>query len=103
MTTDHVVVETWLLVNARISRFVALQFWERIRVSDIHIEFVAFADLEMAWEVCKRFEDQDFSIVDASSFVVLERLGLTRAASFDSHFAIYRYGPGRSRAFEIVR
>lgn len=61
------------------------------------------ADLEAAWAVGQVFADQDFSLVDRTSFVVMERLGLARAASFDDHFAIYRYGRMRDRAFEILR
>lgn len=33
----------------------------------------------------------------------MERLGLERAASFDDDFAVYRWGPGRRRAFEVLR
>jgi hypothetical protein len=33
----------------------------------------------------------------------MRRLGVARAATFDEHFAIYRFGPERRRAFEIVR
>jgi hypothetical protein len=33
----------------------------------------------------------------------MERLGIVRAASFDNDFAVYRYGGGRGKAFEIVR
>jgi hypothetical protein len=33
----------------------------------------------------------------------MERLGLTRAASFDDDFAIYRYGRSHDRAFEVLR
>lgn len=32
----------------------------------------------------------------------MERLGCRRAASFDTDFAIYRYGADRRQAFEIV-
>jgi uncharacterized protein len=41
--------------------------------------------------------------VDRTSFAVMERLGLTRAASFDGDFATYPYGRRRDRAFEILR
>jgi predicted nucleic acid-binding protein len=64
---------------------------------------VTFADLETAWAIGETFPDQDFSIVDRTSFAVMERLGITRAASFDDHFAIYRYGRNRDRAFEVLR
>ena len=33
----------------------------------------------------------------------MQRLGLTRVASFNDDFAIYRYGRNRERAFEVLR
>jgi hypothetical protein len=33
----------------------------------------------------------------------MERLGITCAASFDDDFAVYRYGRGRTKAFEVLR
>jgi uncharacterized protein len=103
ITTDHVVVETWLLLNARHHRQAADLFWERIRIGRVQIEHVSPADFEAAWSIGKLFPDQNFSIVDRTSFAVMERLGLTRAASFDDDFAVYRYGRNRERAFEILR
>ena len=103
VTTDHVVVETWLLLNSRYHRAGAEQFWERIRRGTARIENATAADLERAWEIGETFPDQSFSIVDRTSFAVMERLGIARAASFDDDFAIYRYGRDRNRAFEIVR
>jgi predicted nucleic acid-binding protein len=61
------------------------------------------ADLQAARTIGDIFPDQDFSVVDKTSFAVMERLGVTRAASFDRDFAIYRYGRRRDRAFEILR
>ncbi|MGH6816812.1 MAG: hypothetical protein ACREC6_14025, partial [Hyphomicrobiaceae bacterium] len=71
--------------------------------SPVRIEAVTASDLDMAWKISKSFADQGFSTVDCTSVAVMERLGLTRAASLDRHFAVYRYGPRRDRAFEIVR
>lgn len=103
LTTDHIVVETWLLLRSRYHRQAAEQFWERIRSGGIRIEIATSADLEAAWAIGLAFADQDFSIVDRTSFAVMERLGVTRVASFDDDFAIYRYGLDRSRAFEVLR
>ena len=103
MTTDHVVVETWLLLKNRYRREAAEQFWDRIRRGAARIELTTLADLEVAWAIGEVFPDQDFSIVDRTSFVVMERLGITRVASFDDHFAVYRYGRNRDRAFEVLR
>jgi hypothetical protein len=33
----------------------------------------------------------------------MRRLGIERAAAFDNHFAVFRYGPKHRYAFEIVR
>jgi uncharacterized protein len=101
--TDHVLVETWLLLNSRIHRDAAEQFWRGIRSGAATIEKVTAADLEAAWAIGEAFPDQDFSLVDRTSFAVMERLGITRAASFDDDFAIYRFGRNRDRAFELIR
>jgi predicted nucleic acid-binding protein len=101
--TDHVLVETWRLVNSRVHREAAENFWFAIRGGAAQLEKVTSADLEAAWAVGQAFPDQNFSIVDRTSFAVMERLGITRVASFDDHFAIYRYGRVRNRAFEVVR
>jgi len=103
VTTDHVVVETWLLLNRRQHRAAAEEFWEAIYQGIAEVEFVIAADWQSAWVIREAFPDQDFSLVDRTSFAVMERLGLRRAASFDSDFAVYRYGRNRDRAFEILR
>jgi uncharacterized protein len=103
VTTDHVLVETWLLLNSRYHRQAAERFWERIRRGGARIEMVTAADLEAAWAIGEAFADQTFSLVDRTSFAVMERLGLTRAASFDDDFAVYRYGRRRDKAFEVLR
>jgi predicted nucleic acid-binding protein len=103
VTTDHVLVESWLLLNSRYHRRGAELLWERIRAGAARVELVTAADLEAAWAIGEIFPDQNFSIVDRTSFAAMERLGITRAASFDDDFAIYRYGRGRNRAFDVLR
>jgi uncharacterized protein len=103
ITTDHVLVETWLLLNSRYHRSAAEQFWRGIRNGPADVEKVTSQDLETAWAIGEIFADQDFSIVDRTSFAVMERLGITRVASFDDDFAIYRYGAGRGKGFEVLR
>lgn len=103
VTTDHVLVETWLLLNSRYRYDAAEKFWRNIRGGIVETEKVTPADLEAAWAIGQAFSDQAFSIVDRTSFAVMERLGIARAASFDDDFAVYRYGRGRDQAFEILR
>ena len=103
VTTDHVLVETWLLLNSRVHRRAAENFWNGMRDGVAEVINVTPVDIDTAWAITGRFADQEFSIVDRTSFAVMERLGLTRAASFDSDFAVYRYGRNRDRAFEVLR
>ena len=103
VTTDHVLVETWLLLRHRLRRQAAGRFWEGLRAGVAAVESVTSADLEGAWAIGEAFSDQEFSIVDRTSFAVMERLGIRRAASFDHDFSIYRFGRGRRHAFTVVR
>jgi predicted nucleic acid-binding protein len=103
LLSDHILVETWSLLNSRIHRKAAEQFWRQIRHGVAAVEKVSALDFEHAWAIGEAFPDQTFSIVDRTSFAVMERLGLTRAASFDDDFAVYRCGRSRDRAFEVLR
>ena len=103
VTTDHVLVESWLLLKSRSGRDAAERFWEVLRSGVARIDFVTAQDMELAWSIADAFRDQDFSIVDRTSFAVMQRLGITTAASFDADFSIYRFGRARDRAFEVLR
>lgn len=103
MTSDHVLIESWRLIQKRLGHRAADAFWSGIRAGSLELEFVGPADLEAAWEIGMVFPDEGFSIVDRTSFAVMLRLGVHRAASFDKDFAVFRFGARRERAFEIVR
>jgi uncharacterized protein len=66
------------------------------------IETVTLADLEIAWDIGVSWRDQDFSIVDRTSFAVMRRLGIDRVASLDAHFAVFRFGPKRRESFHVL-
>lgn len=103
LTSDYIIVETWRLLAHRLGFDVAEQFWDGLRRAGITREPVLPVDLEAAWAIGRRYEDQRFSLVDRTSFAVLERLGVARVAAFDDDFAVYRYGRDALRAFELVR
>ena len=103
VTTDHVLVESWLLLRHRLGPGAAVRFWEGLRGGAASVEVVGVADLEVAWTIRGTFPDQDFSIVDLTSFATMQRLGLHRVATFDSDFAVFRFGPGLGKAFTVVR
>jgi predicted nucleic acid-binding protein len=103
VTSDHVLVETWTLIRYRIGRQAAERFWEGLRTGVAAIEPIGMADIEAAWQIGISYRDQDFSLVDRSSFAMMRRLGIERAASLDNDFAVFRFGPNRRRAFTILR
>ncbi len=103
VTSDHVLIETWTLLRHRLAGRAAERFWNGLRGGVADVECLGVADLEVAWEIGQQWADQAFSIVDRTSFAVMQRLGTLRVATFDDDFAIYRFGPNRQRAFEVVR
>ena len=102
VTSDHVLVETWTLIHHKLERKAAEGFWEGLRSGIALIEAVTLADLEVAWDIGVSWHDQDFSLVDRTSFAVMRRLGIDRVASLDAHFAVFRFGPKRRQSFQVL-
>lgn len=102
-TTDHTLVESWHIIRARAGHFHATRFWLGIRQTPLTVECVTAADLERAAAIAETWLDQEFDLVDCTSFAVMERTGCRRAATFDNDFAIFRTGPDRTKAFELIR
>lgn len=96
-------IATWLLLRYRIHREAAERFWAGLREGIAELEPVRASDLEAAWSMGEAFPDQDFSLVDRTSFAVMERLGVRQVAAFDDDFAIYRFGRGRRESFTLIR
>lgn len=103
VTSDHILVETWTLLHHRLQREAAERFWDGLRSGVAFIEAVGLADFEAAWDIGLSWRDQDFSIVDRTSFAVMRRLGIDRVASLDQHFAVFRYGLKRRHSFTLVQ
>jgi predicted nucleic acid-binding protein len=103
VTSDHVLIETWTLLHHKLDSKAAERFWEGLRNGIAVIEAVTLADLEVAWDIGASWSDQDFSIVDRTSFAVMRRLGIDRVASLDAHFAVFRFGPKRRQSFHVLR
>jgi predicted nucleic acid-binding protein len=100
LTTDLILAETWTLLNSHLGRSAALTFWETLREAKIPILAIQPVDLEAAWRIVQAFPDQTYSFVDSATFALMERLGLSEAFTFDTHFLTYRYGHKRQKAFQ---
>jgi len=101
-TSDHILVECWFLLGSRLGRAAAIRFWDALRAGIVAVLDVRHDDLERAREVLVRFPDQTFSLVDATSFAVMEREEIVRAFAFDAHFRVYRFGEGSRHRFDVV-
>lgn len=89
VTTNHVVSETYTLLRVRLGFGAAQQFLSSVRGS-LYTErvFIQAPWEEAAEDLLARYAGQDFSYVDATSFVAMQRLGLQQALAFDHHFAV---------------
>lgn len=67
------------------------------------MEPVTDVDMERAWAIGEIFADQNFSLVDRTSFAVMERLRHRHVLAFDDDFAVYRFGTGPQNAFTVIR
>jgi predicted nucleic acid-binding protein len=96
VTTRAVVFETHALM-LRISRehptadmrSAALRFLDSIDLGLATILHVTEDDHVAARAIIEGHRDKTYSLCDALSFAVMERLKITHAASFDSHFRQY--------------
>lgn len=50
------------------------------------ISYLTQVDIANAWQVFHDFTDKEWSFTDCASKVVIEKLNLTHAFSFDRHF-----------------
>lgn len=89
VTTDHVIAETYTYLRGHLGSAAALGFLSAIRASATTRRVHITAEWEIAAEeLLAQYADQDFSYVDATSFVAMRRLRVRDAFAFDHHFVI---------------
>ena len=89
VTTNAVVFEAHALLLKRAGREVALGFLDMLEEDDYQVERVRSADEIQAVTLIRTHRDKDYSLCDALSFVVMQRLDLSEAVAFDRHFRQY--------------
>jgi uncharacterized protein len=90
LTSDYVLDESYTIIRLRAGHKTAVGFGEAIRASRlIYVEYVTTEIIEQAWKIFRTYADHDFSFTDCTSFALMERLGISDAFSFDSHFREY--------------
>lgn len=89
VTTNLVVAETHALIMRRIHRSAALAFVkEVVRAPNLVLSSSAEIEAVATSDWLDRFEDQDFSMTDAVSFVVMKERGIRDALALDHHFTV---------------
>ena len=90
-TSNYVAAEAHALILRRVGRVVALRFLSDLDRSATTVIGALPADEQRARAILRRYDDKDFSLTDAISFAIMERLGISQAFSFDSDFAQYGF------------
>lgn len=85
-TSNYIVAETHALLLNRRGRALAARFLRAFDRSTVKIWRISEADELRAREIIEQYDDKAFTLTDAASFAVMERLGLRYAFTFDRHF-----------------
>ncbi len=89
-TTNVLIIETHTLLLIRSHHTVA-RAW--LTAQPFPETWVTEQEYAAAGQLITEYDDKDFSLADATSFVVMERLHTRWAFTFDEHFAQYGFSP----------
>ncbi|MGK2851841.1 MAG: type II toxin-antitoxin system VapC family toxin [Candidatus Limnocylindrales bacterium] len=88
ISTNHVRGETWTFLRRRAGHASAAQFLDflddAVRLQIEHVDEATELDA-IGW--LKRHDEREYSFVDATSFALMRRLGVSGAFAFDGDFA----------------
>ncbi len=90
-TTNYIVAETHALLLRRLGREVAAKFLAETEHSRTVYVRARLRDEQRAREIIFTHDDKDYTLTDATSFAVMERLRIGAAFTFDRHFAQYGF------------
>jgi predicted nucleic acid-binding protein len=91
VTTNFILAETHALYLNRVGRHEALRALEAVERSNTTIIRVTAADERRARTIIVQYHDKDFTLTDATSFAIMERLGISHAFTFDRNFMQYGF------------
>ncbi len=72
--TNFLIAETHALILNKLGHATASAFLDRIDQGSIRVERIDVADEQRARDIIRQYKDKDFSLTDATSFAVMERL-----------------------------
>jgi predicted nucleic acid-binding protein len=87
VTTSYVFDEVTTFFNSKRQHLKAVSVGADLlsatRIRLVHVDEDLFSQ---GWEYFKQHQDKTFSLTDCISFVLMERLGIIEALTFDKHF-----------------
>jgi len=89
LTTNYVVAELVALLGSRqrAPRTSLFQYIDSIKTDpSIELTHIDTATDAIAWELCKSRPDKTWSLVDCTSFVIMQQLDIQSALTTDQHF-----------------
>ena len=87
---EQLTAELHALLRTRVNCQIALAVLTEIDSSRMTtLVRVHHLDEQRARDILRQYDDKDFSLTDAVSFAVMERLGINLAFSLDHHFGQY--------------
>jgi predicted nucleic acid-binding protein len=96
VTTNFVFDETVTFCVRRLGHATALLVGDLLRDPDVvDLVRVEVPDEDNAWKLLQQRDDKAYSFTDCTSFAVMQRMGLRRAATLDGDFA--------TEGFHVVR
>lgn len=87
VTTDYVLDELLTLLKVRGYAAIAFSIGDKFLAGKAcQLEYVQAADINRAWNIFSQFRDKGWSFTDCTSLAIMERLQVSVACAFDSHF-----------------
>ena len=86
ITTTYIIAEAHALILTKLGRDFGVRFLRASENCTRTIVWPTVEDEQTAREIIYRYTDKDFSLTDAISFAVMQRLGASVAFTFDRDF-----------------
>ena len=89
VTSNYVVAELVALLNSplRVPRSQLFQYVDAVKTASyINVIYIDAAIETAAWSLLKSRADKTWSLVDATSFIIMQQLGVQEALTTDHHF-----------------
>lgn len=90
LTSDYVLDETLTRLRQNANLEVAEKYWQAVRdaekIGRLIVLSIDNSVREAAFEIFRKYRDQDFSFTDCTSFVLAQREQVDVVFAFDKHF-----------------